>query len=72
MSSARAQTTEPTANAASDHSSMRRRPYRSPSGPASGSATTVASRKPVINQVTEVGDASRRTWISGSAGVIAC
>jgi hypothetical protein len=61
MSSVRAHRTEPAENASSDQRSTRRRPYRSPNGPASGTATTVASRKPVISHVTAVAEACNCT-----------
>ena len=57
LESASAHTSEPTAKAASDASSMRRLPNMSPSRPTSGIATIDASTKPVTIHAIAPSDA---------------
>jgi hypothetical protein len=58
IESARAQISDPTANAPSATSNSRRRPKMSPKRPNTGTATTDASRKPVASHDTVISDAS--------------
>ena len=66
---ARAQTSEPMANAPSETSRRRRFPYMSPRRPTSGAATTAASRKPVSSHVADVSEAAYFSWTAGRIGM---
>ena len=68
MSGAAAQPMQPTRKVASDTTSRRSFPNRSPSFPRIGVSTDADSRKPVSTQVTQVVDASSSRWSAGSAG----
>ncbi len=68
MSGAAAHPMQPTRKIASDSTSSRSFPNRSPSFPRIGVSTAADSRKPVSTHVTHVVDASSSRWSAGSAG----